>query len=250
MLAEEASLPVERRGRRLVKTRWHLLEITLIFILILTSLVAVSPPAYAVSCPPGKHIFIRNGSTTQRWGVKGQIKVPVRQLDPNCNSAAFTTIHLSNCSSACNTMVEIGLKQFGSQIVVWTEQQTSGMFIHNDNITTGGYNFYISFRLKIAQDGSVFFEYNFGSGWVTTWSSPYSTNWAPGYPMGESEKKGDLTQMTSSHRSMQYLDSNWTETNWSSMTCVNDEAPGWSWSPVGSNGWDVVNVGGGVCVPA
>ncbi|MGZ5297384.1 MAG: hypothetical protein ACXWEG_04465 [Actinomycetota bacterium] len=226
------------------------LRVALILSLIVTAQAIGSSPASAVSCGAGKHIFIRNGSTNQRWGVKGRISVPNRQLDPTCNSAVFTSVHFSNCSAFCSTFVEVGLKQSSSGLVIWTEQETNGVVTHNDNITTGAYNSYITFRLKVAQNGDVFFEYNFGSGWVTTWSSPYSTNWAPGYPMGETEKKGDATQMTSSHRSMQFLASDWSETNWSSEVCVNDEAPGWSWSPVGSNGWDVVNVGGGTCVPA
>jgi hypothetical protein len=227
----------------------RLIRVLLVLVVGFSFQIAAASPALAVNCPPGKHLFIRNGSTTQRWGVRGRINVPQRQLDPNCNSAAFTSIHLSNCSSFCSTFVEVGLKQYDSTIAVWTEQETNGIVTHNDNITTGGYNFYITFRLKIAQDGAAFFEYDFGNGFITTWSSPYSTNWAPGYPMGESEKLGDLTQMTSSHRTMKFLDANWVETNWSSMTCVNDEASGWSWHPVGTNGWDVVNTGGGTCVP-
>lgn len=148
--------------------------------------------------------------------------------------------------------MEIGLKQFGSQIVIWTEKEVSGQIIRNDNITTGAYNTFISFRLKVAQSGDVFFEYNFGNGWITTWSSPYNINWAPGYPMGESEKLGDGTQMTSHHRDMMYITQGWGEAAWGGMTCVQYEAPGWSWRPLSgsNNDWDVIGVGGPTCAPA
>ncbi len=118
-----------------------------------------------------------------------------------------------------------------------------------DQITTASYNLLTDLRVRVSQSGDAFFQYDFGSGWQTTWSSPYNISWAPGYPMGESEKRGANTQMTSHHRNMKYVKSDWTEGAWTSMTCVKDEAPGWSWSKVSStDDYDVVNVSAGVCV--
>jgi hypothetical protein len=223
--------------------------------LLLALQVVTAPEAFAVSCGAGKHIFVRNGGTSPstRWGVRGKIEVPNHQFDPDCNAAAFATIHFNNCSSVCGTQVEIGLKHYApTQIVIWTEREQNGVVTHNDNITTAGFNILIDLRLKVTQAGDVFFEYDFGNGWLTTWSSPYHINWAPAFAMGESEKLGDATQMTSSHRNLKFLNSGWNETNWGEMTCEVDEAPGWSWDPIGSsnNDYDVVNIGGGMCDPA
>jgi hypothetical protein len=227
----------------------------LVAVLFLTmSHVTLAVPADAVTCGAGKHIFVRNGlsSPNPRWGIRGRVKIPSNQLDQSCDSAMFASIHLDNCSTVCYDMVETGIKMFGFSVVVWTEQEQSGQIIHNDNITTAATGIYTTYRLKEAQDGSVFFEYNFGSGFVTTWSSPYNVIWGSAYPMGESEKKGDQTQMEAHFRNLQYLTSTWSEVNWPSMTCVVDEAPGWTWSPVSgsTNAFDVVNVGGNSCAPA
>jgi hypothetical protein len=151
--------------------------------------------------------------------------------------------------SSAGTQVEIGIQQTSNQLFIFTEKELNGVPQRYDLITTAGYNLLTDLRVKVTQSGDVIFEYDFGSGWQTAWSSPYNISWAPGYPMGESEKRGDDTQMTSHHRNMKYLTSSWTEGAWSSMTCVKDEAPGWSWSKISTtNDYDVVGVGGGVCV--
>lgn len=120
---------------------------------------------------------------------------------------------------------------------------------NNDDLGFANFDEFISFRSKVSQAGDVFFEFNTGGGWLITSSSPYTVNWGSGYPMGETEKKGDGTQMSSHHRNLQYLTSTWSEVDWPSMTCVQDEAPGWSWSPLSgsTNDYDVVDVGGGTC---
>jgi hypothetical protein len=225
------------------------MQASLVVALVLASAIVFVPTsARAASCPSGKHIFVRTGSTTNRWGVRGKIEVPFRDIDGCNTAAAYTTVHLTNCALQCGTQVEIGIQQTSSQLFIFTEKELSGMVLKYDQITTASHNLPTDLRLKVAQSGDVFFEYNFGGGWSTTWSSPYNISWAPGYPMGESEKRGDDTQMTSERRNMRYVKSDWSEATWSSMTCVKDEAPGWSWSPVNStNDYDVVGVGAGEC---
>ncbi len=88
---------------------------------------------------------------------------------------AFTTIHYNPCDfTACGTFVEIGLRQDASNITVFTEQDDNYNNIHGNIITLAGYNYYISFRIKVSQAGDVFMEYDLGSGWQIAWSSPYS----------------------------------------------------------------------------
>lgn len=221
-----------------------------LFSLVASSVLAAGTTQRAqAACPAGKHIFIRAGSTTTRWGVRGKIEVPQRQIDSCSGASAFTTVHLTNCKSQCPTQVEIGIQQTSNSLFIFTEKELNGMVTHYDQITTAAYNLLTDLRVRVAQSGDVFFQYDFGSGWVTTWSSPYNISWAPGYPMGESEKRGNDTQMTSHHRNMRYVRSDWTQGPWGSMTCVQDQAPGWSWSKVSpTNDYDVVNVGAGNCV--
>lgn len=213
----------------------------------------IGPPAEAVACPSGKQIFIRQQSTNTRWGVRGKVKVPNNNIDACAGAATFTTAHFTDCSTpVCGTQVEIGIRDNSTGPIVFTEKQVNGDVVRFDQITTAANNTFISLRLKVAQNGDVFFEYNFGSGWETTWSSPYSIGWAPGFPMGETEKIGDDTQMFSHHRDMRYITSSWDESAWGGMTCVLDSAPGWSWHPLSgsTNDWDVTNVGGDSCVAA
>lgn len=54
----------------------------IVLLVVLMSQVALSPPAHAVSCGAGKHIFIRQESTSLRWGARGKISVPNLTLDP------------------------------------------------------------------------------------------------------------------------------------------------------------------------
>lgn len=230
------------------------LRLRLAVVLVLTCVqLGVGLPAEAVSCPAGKHIFIRAGSTNTRWGVRGRIKVPNNNLDDCSGAATFMTVHFSNCSGIpCGTQVEIGIKNRPSGPVIFTEKQINGEVLRYDEITTAGFNFWIPLRLRVTQSGDVFFHYDLGSGYVTTWSSPYNINWAPAYPMGETEKVGDDTQMFSHHDGLRYITSTWNEVAWSSMKCVYDAAPGWSWDPVSgsNNAYNVVNVGGNSCDPA
>lgn len=73
--------------------------------------------------------------------------------------------------------------------------------------------------------------------------------WGTGFPMGETEKFGRGTTMSSKHRNLKYVaPSNGREYDWTGMTCVFDDAPGWRWQPpTGStNDYDVVS-GSGDC---
>lgn len=234
-----------------MRKRARVVRLSLVLLFVVTQLL-FAPPAHAVACPAGKHIFIRQGSTSLRWGVRGKLSVPNNNLDACSTAATFTTVHFNNCASKCATQVEIGIRDTSSGPKIFTEKEVNGQVTRFDLITTAPHDNFVSFRLRVAQNGDVIFQYNFGSGWETTWSSPYSIGWGSGYPMGESEKIGDDTQMKSHHRDMMYITQSWAETAWGGMTCVQDEAPGWSWKPFGgsTNEWDVVGVGGPTCAAA
>ncbi len=125
-------------------------------------------------------------------------------------------------------------------------EQTDGtQLIHLNSIRFANYNDLTGFRIRFTQQGDALMQYDVGSGFVAA-NSGWTITWHPGFDFGESEKVGDDTQMTSHHRNLRYLRTDWSEHAWIGMKCVKDEAPGWSWSPLSgsSNDYDVVNVGG------
>jgi hypothetical protein len=221
-----------------------------VVLLMASQLVVSSQPAYAVSCDPGKHIFIRTKNAATHWGIRGDASSPMHTLDPCSGPASFVTVHYNKCSSICGTWVEIGLVQQPDDIYLFTEQGYNYQVINNDQFAFGSFGLLTGFRIKVTQAGDVLFEYDVGSGLHYT-SQSYHINWAPGYDYGESEKIGTGTQMSSSHRNLKYLSQNWNESAWLGMKCDTDEAPGWSWHPipnVDGNDYDVVNqAGSGPC---
>jgi hypothetical protein len=217
----------------------------LVVALLAAQVIVFSQPAQAAGCD-GKHILIRTKNAATHWGMRGRVSVPIHQVDTCSGAAAVATIHIERCSTICGTQVEMGmLQEPDGDLFIFTEQQ-NGPTVHYDYIALGAFSTLIGFRIKVTQVDDVLFEYDIGSGFQYS-PNNYSISWAPGYDYGESEKIGAAPQMSSSHRNLKYLSANWTEVDWLGMKCSQDEAPGWSWSPIPNdtgNDYDVVNVAG------
>jgi hypothetical protein len=209
------------------------------------------PTAHAAECSEKKWIFVREDSSTGRYGVRGKILSQYHTLETSCQGAVYTTVHHSDCSYVtCWTHVEIGLHEDRRGPIIFTEKQVSGDTKAFDEWAVVGNNEFVLFRIRGVDkpDGSIDYHMAYdlldGAGWHNP--ETYNVQWGKAYPMGETEKKGAATTMWSQHRNLKYIDNTDTELDWGGMLCEYDTAPGWKWNPVGSqaNDYDVVNVAG------
>lgn len=205
-------------------------------------------------CTDHKQIFVRQSSTKPRWGVRGKISTTLRTLETEaCTGTAITTVHHNDCSWLCGTQVEIGIRQYPWAVIIFSEKQTDGEVRFYEEWALAPDNSWILGRVRGVNrsNGTVDYhmDYNLldGIGWHDI--RIYNVMWGTGFPMGDTEKFGRATTMSSKHRNLKYVaSSNGPEYDWTGMTCVFDDAPGWHWQPpTGStNDYDVVS-GSGDC---
>lgn len=225
-------------------TRWVLG--TLVFA---ASFVQGIPSATAAPCTNPRWIFVREDSSTTRWGVRGKIWSEWHTRETSCEGRVFTTIHHSDCANVtCWTHVEIGITESASDpLVIFTEKQKSGETKFYEEWALSNVNDWVIFRIRgfSKPNGTVDYhmEYNRLDGWGWVDTRTYNVGWGTAYPMGETEKLGQDTTMWSKHRNLKYLTSAGTEIDWGGMRCAYDTAPGWKWSPISgsNNDYDVVN---------
>jgi hypothetical protein len=226
----------------------------LVATLILVPQVLVAPPAWAAACGNGKHIFIRQQTSTAQWGVRAKISTDLNDIEHgDCSGAAFVTAHLENCSTICGTQVETGTRQQPSNDFIFFAEKEVGGGITFVQLALVNENEFAIVRVRGVSEGyptvKYHMEYNKldGIGWHN--AHEFTVSWGTGWPMGETEKKGDGTTMHSMHRNLQYQNSSdGQELDWLGMVCIVDEAPGWHWDRLGSsdNDYDVVS-GAGTC---
>jgi hypothetical protein len=211
-------------------------------------------PAKAAFCGNGKHIFVRQATSDPQWGVRAKVSTDYNTLETQaCGGVVFITAHLDNCSGWCGTQVETGTRQVPNQFIFFAEKENSGGTTLTEMALVNPNGFALV-RVQGEDRGYPTVRYHMqynqldSLGWHE--GETFTVSWGTGWPMGETEKKGDGTTMNSKHRNLMYqTNSSGAESDWTGMNCVVDEAQGWHWNPLNgsSNDYDVVSGSAGSC---
>lgn len=174
-------------------------------------------------------------------GTTNRIYFQQRNLDADCKALALSTAHSARGipnSAASGDLIEIGWQRFRNadgtvtKCMYWNKAVGGSPEPHWScgNINDFDYGEYDRWRAQNPSgttDWKVFSDLNDDGSFNLVHT--FTSTWTQGYPLGETERKGNDTGMQEDQRSLAYYTNAGNWNSWPDALCGWDGDPTWEW---------------------
>jgi hypothetical protein len=210
-------------------------------------------PAFALNeCNTNPQIFVRSSSDQDHTNGATDKILTGGALDSDCLGIVLGTAHTSRTgvdNPGWGDWVETGFYKKRNQdssvdICRFTEWGTNFNTISMDLGCGAPLNngYYAKWRVSNVQgteDWTMYVDYLNGNGFI--YEATAHVTWAHGVASGETERWGNNTDMSQSHRELQFKNNSNNWVDWPDANCIWDTSTSYSWSKNSATSYDIVN---------